>query len=278
MFRPRVAAIQLNSQDQIQDNLFQVEALLKQAKDKRADLVVLPENFACFAPGQQAQTALQFDHLKQSLERLAHTYQMWVIGGTLPCPYRPDGSSIQDGRVRSTSLCIDASGNTIARYDKIHLFDVQVGDSIGQYRESAVFEPGDRVVTALTPWGKLGLMICFDLRFPTLTLALRDQGATVLTAPSAFTYATGQLHWELLLRARALDSQSLIIGAAQQGYHAGGRRTWGHAMIVDATAHIRDQVTHEGNGVIVTEFDPVDQQSIRTNMPLFDRRVEIERL
>ena len=181
-----LSVAQMNSQNEIDDNFRMIESLIQQSKAQHAELIVFPENFVCFAAGKQRETAAQFEHIQQRLERLAHQYHIWIIAGTLPCPFRPDGSIIQDGRVRTVSLCISPEG-TQARYDKIHLFDVQVADGVGGYQESQFFEPGDDVVIAQTPFGNIGLMVCYDLRFPELALTLRQRGAHILTAPAAFT-------------------------------------------------------------------------------------------
>ena len=267
-----LAVTQFNSQNNIEQNLQDVETLIQQAKQQHAELIVLPENFACFAAGKQRETAARFDELKQHLEHLAFQYNIWIIAGTLPCAYRPNGSIIQDGRVRTVSLCISPEG-VVARYDKIHLFDVQVADGVGGYQESAVFEPGDQLTIAKTPFGNIGLMVCYDLRFPELALKLRAQGANILTAPAAFTYTTGQMHWQLLLQARALDSQCQVLGAAQQGWHCENKRqTWGHALATQSQGKVLDEVTHEGLGLIVVPFDLDEQLKIREAMPLIQHR------
>lgn len=204
---------------------------------------------------------------------LAFKHQIWIVAGTLPCPYRPNGSIIQDGRVRTVSLCASPEGKTVARYDKIHLFDVQVGDAVGGYQESAVFEPGTDLAIAKTPFGIIGLMVCYDLRFPELALQLRSQNANILTAPAAFTFTTGEMHWQLLLQARALDSQCHVLGAAQQGWHCDGKRqTWGHALATNCKGKVLDEVTSEGKGIIVVPFDLADQAQFRQAMPLMDHR------
>jgi predicted amidohydrolase len=268
---PHVAAIQLCSQDIIQDNLQAVERGLIAAQSQHATLVVLPENFACFAAGQQRQTAQQFDEICQFLQKSAHQHQCWIISGTLPCPYRPNGQVIADGRVRATSLCIDPSGQIVGRYDKIHLFDVCVADGTGQYRESATFEAGEQLCVVPTPFGNIGMMVCYDLRFPELALTLRQHGAHILTAPSAFTHSTGQRHWELLTRARAIDTQCLVIGAAQQGWH-GARQTWGHSIIVDAVGTILAESTQGGFDVKIACYDREAQVAQRHAMPLMEHR------
>jgi len=164
-----LSVTQMNSQNDIEANFNVIESLIQQSKKNGGSLIVFPENFACFAAGKQQETALRFEEIQQRLENLAHQYQIWIIAGTLPCPYRPDGSIIRDGRVRTVSLCISPE-RTEARYDKIHLFDVQVGDVVGGYQESKFFEPGTDLIVAKTPFGHIGMMVCYDLRFPELAL------------------------------------------------------------------------------------------------------------
>ena len=266
-----LSVVQMNSQDDIETNFTVIESLIQQSKAQDAELIVFPENFVCFAAGKQRETAAQFEAIQQRLEQLAHRYQIWIVAGTLPCPFRPDGSIIQDGRVRTVSLCISPE-RTEARYDKIHLFDVQVGDAVGGYQESRFFEPGDEVVIVQTPFGKLGLMVCYDLRFPELSLMLRTKGANILTAPAAFTYTTGKLHWQLLLQARAMDSQCFVLGAAQQGWHGEQRQTWGHAGITDSRGQLLQMIDTEGHGLVTSAFDLDEQNSIRLSMPLIQHR------
>lgn len=266
-----LSVAQMNSQNDIEANFIVIESLIQQSKAQAAELIVFPENFVCFAAGKQRETAAQFESIQQRLEQLAHRYQIWIIAGTLPCPFRPDGSIIDDGRVRTVSLCISPE-RTEARYDKIHLFDVQVTDAVGGYKESKFFEPGDQVVVAKTPFGNIGLMVCYDLRFPELALILRQQGANILTAPAAFTYTTGQLHWQLLLQARAMDSQCYVLGAAQQGWHGEQRQTWGHAGITNSRGQLLEMITAEGHGLITSSFDLAEQNDIRLAMPLMQHR------
>ena len=266
-----LSVAQMNSQNDIEANFIVIESLIQQSKAQAAELIVFPENFVCFAAGKQRETAAQFESIQQRLEQLAHRYQIWIIAGTLPCPFRPDGSIIDDGRVRTVSLCISPE-RTEARYDKIHLFDVQVSDAVGGYQESRFFEPGDEVVVAKTPFGNIGLMVCYDLRFPELALILRQQGANILTAPAAFTYTTGQLHWQLLLQARAMDSQCYVLGAAQQGWHGEQRQTWGHAGITNSRGQLLEMITVEGHGLITSSFDLAEQNDIRLAMSLMQHR------
>ncbi|MCG2575210.1 MULTISPECIES: carbon-nitrogen hydrolase family protein [Acinetobacter] len=266
-----LSVAQMNSQNNIEDNFKQVEQLIQQSKAQGASLITFPENFICFAAGKQRETAAQFEAIQQRLEQLAHQYQIWIVAGTLPCPFRPDGSIVPDGRVRTSSLCISPEG-TEARYDKIHLFDVQVADGVGGYQESQFFEPGDDVVIAQTPFGNIGLMVCYDLRFPELALTLRQRGAHILTAPAAFTYTTGQMHWQLLLQARAMDSQCAVLGAAQQGWHGEKRQTWGHSGATNSRGQLLALVEGDGAALITVEFDLNEQQQIREAMPLMQHR------
>ncbi|ELW80695.1 hydrolase, carbon-nitrogen family [Acinetobacter sp. WC-743] len=266
-----LSVVQMNSQNDIEANFSVIESLVQQSKADGASLIVFPENFVCFAAGKQRETAARFEEIQKHLEHLAHRYQIWMVAGTLPCPFRPDGSIIEDGRVRTVSLCISPE-RTEARYDKIHLFDVQVGDAVGGYQESKFFEPGNDVVVAKTPFGNIGLMVCYDLRFPELALILRSEGANLLTAPAAFTYTTGQMHWQLLLQARAMDSQCQVLGAAQQGWHGEKRQTWGHAGATNSRGQILAISNQEGAQLLTVPFDLAEQDAVRASMPLIQHR------
>ena len=266
-----LSVVQMNSQNDIEVNFMVIESLIQQSKADGAALIVFPENFVCFAAGKQHETAAQFEVIQQRLEQLAHQYQIWIVAGTLPCPFRPDGSVISDGRVRTVSLCISPDG-TEARYDKIHLFDVEVADAVGGYQESKFFEPGTEVVLAKTPFGNIGLMVCYDLRFPELALMLRAKGAHMLTAPAAFTHTTGQMHWQLLLQARAMDSQCYVLGAAQQGWHGAKRQTWGHTAASNSRGQILASIESEGSGLITVPLDFAEQRTVRESMPLMQHR------
>ena len=266
---------QMNSQNDLEANFQVIESLMRKSKAQGASLIVFPENFVCFAAGKQRETAERFEEIQKRLENLAQQYQLWIVAGTLPCPYRPDGKPVPNGRVRTTSLCISPE-KTEARYDKIHLFDVQVGDAVGGYQESKFFEPGDDLVLAKTPFGNIGLMICYDLRFPELAVKLRSQGANILTAPSAFTFTTGQMHWQLLLQARAMDSQCYVLGSAQQGWHGEKRQTWGHSGATNSKGQLLDMIYEEGADLITVPFDLEEQSKVRESMPLIQHRKLIQ--
>ncbi len=267
----RLAAIQMNSQDQIELNLAHALELLAEAAQANCQLAVLPENFACFAPGQQRHTAERFDEIIATVAQWARDLNIWIVAGSVPCPYRQNGQTVADQRVRSACLLLDPSGKTVARYDKIHLFDVAVKDHTGQYQESATFEAGDQIVTASTPFGRLGFMVCYDLRFPEQALSLRQQDAEIITAPSAFTHLTGSAHWQLLLRARAIDTQCLVIGAGQGGWH-GSRQTWGHSAISDGWGEILAETTGNKPELIVADYDAQKLKALRLDMPFMTRR------
>lgn len=279
-----VAAVQMNSQQNIEDNLADIKAAIIDAHTQGAQLVVLPEN--CCSMGRQFATAERFDELSNTIADYARTYGIYVLAGSLPCPYRPDGVIVPDGRLRQVSQLFAPDGTRVARYDKIHLFTATVADKQGSYNEAATFEPGTQtVVTTLEANDdiyQLGMMVCFDLRFPALAQQLRQAGADLLSAPSAFTYLTGQAHWSLLLRARALDSQCMVIGAAQGGEHAyrdgSSRQTWGHSTITAYDGTIINSYedsdlknpANKNYALVLASLDKAAQVQGRQKMPIFD--------
>ncbi len=235
----KFAIVELNSQTDILANLQSIELGIKIASERGTRMVILPENAFCF--GKQGFASQYFDALKDWSAQAARHYGVYLLAGTLPCPYRPDGTPVADGKLRQSSLLFDPAGDCLARYDKIHLFKATVNDSTGNYDEGRTFEAGNELIVTDTEFGKVGMMVCFDIRFPTLAVKLRELGADILTAPSAFTYQTGKAHWHALLTARALDSQCMVIGAGQTGDHvvnpsAPGkvRSTWGHSEFISS--------------------------------------------
>lgn len=275
----KVASIQLNSQDNLDNNLAIITQAVKTARHQGADLVVLPEN-ACYM-GKQANIAHRFDELRDFFAKLAQTHQVNLIAGTLPCPYDKDGNYLNNGKFFQTSLAINQAGQLIARYDKIHLFVATVGDGVGAYDERQTFVAGSTPTIATFKIDgqllKVGMMICFDLRFAKLAQSLSQFGADILVAPSAFTYTTGQAHWQLLLQARSLDSQCSVIGSAQGGTHTttnSQRQTWGHSTIVSADARIiaSTQATETdttGFSLVCADIDLHAQARIRQHLPIF---------
>jgi deaminated glutathione amidase len=275
----KVAVLQMISTASVDDNLQTAARLIAQAADAGAKLVLLPENFAVLEGGPLVQFAeMEGDEhapLQNFLAEQSRTHQLTIVGGTIPLinrPSDPGGSAsevLTDGRVRPACLVFDPSGGLTARYDKIHLFDVKVDDKQAQYSESLSFEPGDQLVTVSTPAGKLGLSVCYDLRFPELYRELFRSGAELVTVPSAFTKMTGQAHWEPLLRARAIENQCFVLAANQGGVHNETRETWGHSMIIDPWGAILDSIA-EGEGIALAEIDLGAVRNVRANMPIIE--------
>ncbi|WP_435931220.1 carbon-nitrogen hydrolase family protein [Moraxella bovoculi] len=274
----RIAAIQLNSQTDINANLDIITRAVAETVSL-ADVIVLPENMCVM--GRQGELAARFDEVSRHLSELAKSHGVHIVAGTLPCATRADGTAVPQGKYRQTSLVFSPSGEQIARYDKIHLFRATVNDSTGSYDEGKTFEAGDQlVVTPLYIHGQtiqLGMMICFDVRFPAMAQHLRQMGADIITVPAAFTHKTGEAHWQLLLQARALDSQCMVIGSTQGGtHHIGGntRQTWGHALITNAHGKvIADTQMSDIQGdylAVFATFDKDEQTKIRQSMPIFD--------
>lgn len=257
----KFAIVELNSQTDILANLQSIELGIKIASERSTRMVILPENAFCF--GKQGFASQYFDALKAWSAQAARHYGVYLLAGTLPCPYRPDGTPVADGKLRQSSLLFDPAGDCLARYDKIHLFKATVNDSTGNYDEGRTFEAGNSLIVADTEFGKVGMMVCFDIRFPTLAVKLRELGADILTAPSAFTYQTGKAHWHALLTARALDSQCMVIGAGQTGDHvvnpsAPGnvRSTWGHSEFISSDGErVFTQIIDAANDAVTRDFD-----------------------
>ncbi|WP_191832289.1 carbon-nitrogen hydrolase family protein [Pseudomonas fluorescens] len=261
------AVIQMVSQSDIPANLEQARRLLEQAAAGGARLAVLPENFAAMGRRDSAAIgraeALGEGPILPWLKQVARDLKLWVVAGTLPLP--PAGQP--DAKSHACSLLIDEHGETVARYDKLHLFDVDVADNRGRYRESDDYAHGSQVVVADTPVGRLGLSVCYDLRFPELYSALRAAGAELISAPAAFTAVTGAAHWQVLIRARAIETQCYVLAAAQGGTHPGPRETYGHAAIVDPWGRIIAEQA-SGEAVLLGERDSSEQASIRARMPV----------
>ncbi len=261
------AVIQMVSQSDVLANLAQARHLLEQAAEGGARLAVLPENFAAMGRRDSAAIgraeALGEGPVLPWLKQAARDLKLWVVAGTLPLP--PVGQP--DAKSHACSLLIDEHGDTVARYDKLHLFDVDVADNRGRYRESDDYAHGSQVVVADTPVGRLGLSVCYDLRFPELYSALRQAGAELISAPAAFTAVTGAAHWEVLIRARAIETQCYVLAAAQGGTHPGPRETYGHAAIVDPWGRIVAEQA-SGEAVLLSERDSSEQASIRARMPV----------
>lgn len=269
---PCIAAIQLCSGTELEVNWAQAAQGLREAAASGAQLAVLPENFVLFDSRHYQQAAQRLPELLARLGVLARELDLWIVAGTLPAANRGDGELVPGGRVRSACHVIDSDGEVVARYDKIHLFDVEIDDAEGRYCESATIEPGNEPVCVNTPVGRLGLSVCYDLRFPELFRALADQGAELVTVPAAFTQLTGAAHWQVLLRARAIENQLYVIGAAQAGMHSATRTTFGHSQIVDPWGRVLAERHEQTPGVIVAERDADAQLTLQKRMPIRDHR------
>lgn len=270
----RVATVQMVSGERLEDNLAQAATLLAEVAAAGASVAVLPENFAILKTAQmvaQGQQEIGGGEIRDFLAEQARSLGLWIVGGSLPLAEREDGSTVAD-RVRACCLVLDDQGREVARYDKIHLFDAEVADAQGRYRESDTFEPGERVVTVDTPAGRLGLAICYDLRFPELFRALRQQQADWVALPSAFTYTTGDAHWHPLIRARAIENQCWLVAAGQGGYNSPRRRTYGHSMIVDPWGSVVAERSEEGPGWVMAALASRRLQEVRQRMPVWDHR------
>ena len=271
----RVAAIQMTSGTEVAPNLAAAERLLAAAARAGAGLAVLPENFALMARTDAERLKAAEDDgrgpVQDFLADQARRHKLWLVGGTHPI------KAGTPGKARAACLLLDDRGRRAARYDKMHLFDVELpnGES---YRESAVFEHGTEVVVSDTPFGRLGLAVCYDLRFPELFRAMAARGAELFAVPSAFTAFTGQAHWEILVRARAVENFAYVVAAAQGGRHASGRETFGHSMIVNPWGEMLAQ-WEAGEGFAAADCDRARQADIRARLPsLLHRRIKEERL
>lgn len=272
---PRFAAIQMTTTPDVPTNLAAAGQLLAAAAEAGASVALLPENFAFMgrrdADKRGVAEADGSGPIQDFLAEISARSKLFVIAGTFPL--RAAGA---DGRVTNTTLAFDAAGNRVGRYDKIHLFDVDVPGKAETYRESAHVAPGREVVVIPTPAGRVGLSVCYDLRFPELYRRLVAAGAEVLVVPSAFTAPTGRAHWETLLRARAIENLCYVVAAAQSGHHpeAGpsGRETYGDSLIVDWWGRVVARLPR-GTGVIATEVDLPALHAARASFPSLAHRV-----
>lgn len=265
-----IAAIQMTSGPDVAANLEQASPLLAQAAARGASVAVLPENFAFMglrdadkrAVAEPEGSGLIQDYLAATARRLG----LWIVAGTIPL------RAGEDGRVAAASVVYDSTGKQVSRYDKIHLFDVDIPGKAERYRESAHVAPGSQIVVVDTPAGRLGLSVCYDVRFPELFRRLSAAGAQILTVPSAFTAPTGRAHWETLLCARAIENLCYVVAPAQSGFHSNGRETYGDSMIVDYWGRVLQRLPR-GRGCIVAQIDPQRQGQARQSFPALEHRV-----
>lgn len=264
-----VACIQMASGPNIGANLFEAERLIAHAAAQGARLVVLPENFAIMGLHEtdkvEAREAAGTGAIQEFLAQQAERHGIWLVGGTVPLV------ADSERKIRAACLLYNDHGECVARYDKMHLFDVHLLDTEEQYNESETIEAGNRVVVVDSPFGRLGLAVCYDLRFPELFRNMLDAGMELVAVPAAFTAITGKAHWETLVRARALENLCHVVAAAQGGYHINGRETHGDAMIVDPWGTVLDRL-QRGSGVVLAKIDRSRLQSIRRNFPVIGHR------
>jgi predicted amidohydrolase len=268
MKKYKVAAIQMASGPNVAANLTEVGRLIDYAVKQQASLIVLPENFAIMpvAETERIKAAEEFTSgpIQDFIASKAAQHGVWIVAGTLGI------KSLDGARINSASILFNDAGEIVARYDKMHLFDVRL-ESGEEYTESRVFEAGNEVIVADTPFGGLGIAVCYDLRFPELFRAMLDKGANLFAVPSAFTARTGKAHWEVLVRARAVENLAYVIAAGQGGYHVSGRETHGDSMIVNPWGEILDRLPR-GSGVVIASVDLDMQKRIRASLPSIDHR------
>lgn len=261
----RVAAIQMASGPNVSANLAEAERLIAMAVAQGAKLVVLPENFSIMGLKDTDKIAVAEEEGKGAVQKFlaaqAKKHKIWLVGGSVPL-----AASVPD-KVRNTCLVYDDKGKLAGRYDKIHLFGLDLGNE--HYREEETIEAGDQVVVVQTPFGRLGLSVCYDLRFPELYRAMKD--VDVIVVPSAFTETTGKAHWETLVRARAIENLAYVVAPAQGGYHLSGRETHGNSMIVDPWGVILDRLPR-GSGVVIANINRAYQASLRQSLPALQHR------
>ena len=264
-----IAAVQMAAGPQVQANLMEAGRLIKEAADRGAKMVVLPETFAIMGvtEAERVKVAEVFGNgpIQAFLSQQAKKYGVWLVGGTLPL------RSEDEARVYAASLMYNAKGEVVARYNKIHLFDVMLSENQEVYTESDTTMPGNKPVVVDTPFGKVGMAVCYDLRFPELFRHLSEQGAQIFVIPSAFTDVTGKAHWEVLLRARAIENLCYVVAPGQGGYHVNGRTTYGHSMMVDYWGRVRD-VREKGAGVVLAEIDLDALEQTRKTFPVLSHR------
>ncbi len=258
--KSRIAALQMVSAPELVPNLEAAARLAAAAAAAGAKLVALPENFYCIGRHETDKVKLREPDgrgpIQDFLSRTARELRIWLVAGTVPIIGK------DEHHIRGACLVYDDHGQRVARYDKMHLFRFTAADE--RYNETRTLEPGERPVAIESPFGRLALSVCYDVRYPELYRALAPFDAMLV--PSAFTVPTGAAHWETLLRARAIENQAYVIAPAQGGTHAGGRRTYGHTMIVDPWGEIL-AVQAEGEGVVLAEMDPARIREVQSTLP-----------
>ncbi len=260
-----VAAIQMTSCCDLKSNLIRAEALISNASKQGAKIILLPEYFCLMAARDSQKIDIIESHgdgpVQHFLAQQARKNSIWLIGGTIPV------DSEVAGKPYSRCYVYSPAGDCICWYDKIHLFDVNVKDNTGRYNESQTCTPGNNVVCFDTPWGRAGLAVCYDLRFPELFRALARQTVDFFFVPAAFTVKTGKAHWDLFLKARAVENLSYVVAAAQTGVHESGRETWGHSSIISPWGEMMS-TQNDGEGFVISNIDLEEQKSLRAEFPV----------
>ncbi len=263
------AAVQMTSTDDLRANLHEAGRRVAEAAARGARLVLLPENFAFMGRVDTDKLAIMEDEgvgpIQDFLAETAYRHNLWLVGGSVPL------SCEDPGKVRAACLIYSPSGQRYYRYDKIHLFDVDLPDGRESYRESDTIAPGRPLGLVTTPFGKVGIAICYDIRFPEYVRRLSEQGMEILLVPAAFTATTGAAHWEILLRARAIENQCYVVAADQTGHHPGDRHTYGHSMIVDPWGKVLDRLGEEP-GICCARLDPDHLERVRRAFPVLHHR------
>ncbi|HSR63405.1 MAG TPA: carbon-nitrogen hydrolase family protein [Gammaproteobacteria bacterium] len=264
-FMIRVAVLQMVSTNNRDENLAVAADLIQQAAEDDAKLLLLPENFSFMGQNEHDKVALRekpgSGPVQDFLQQQAKHHGLWLIGGTVPLT-----ASVPD-KIRAASLLYNPDGECIARYDKIHLFDVHVksgGDDT--YNESGTIEGGDEIIVARTPIGKIGLSVCYDLRFPELYRSMHSHDVNIFAVPAAFTATTGKAHWEVLLRSRAIENLCYLLASNQSGEHVNKRRTWGHSMIVNPWGEVL-AVVERDTGFACADIDLQQLEKLRGSFP-----------
>lgn len=265
----KAAVIQMVSSPEVMENFKIVEHYLIEAKNQDVSLVVLPENFAFMGLNEQDKLkhaeVFGVGDMQERLSALAKKFGIWIVAGTIPM-------RATNNKVRAASLVFDDKGKCAARYDKIHLFDVRVSQHEA-HQESLTIEPGKECVVVDTPVGKIGLSVCYDLRFPELFRQLVIKGAELFTVSSAFTAITGVAHWEVLLRARAIENLCYVLAPNQGGHHKNERTTYGNSMIIEPWGKILAQKSTDGAGMVTAAIDLQRMQQLRSQFPCNDHHV-----
>ena len=265
----KIAAIQMASGTNVSANLIEVSRQILSAAQAGAKLIVLPENFAIMGLQDIDQVKIAENDgigpIQDFLSKQAKKNKVWLIAGTIPL------KSDNVDKIYAASLVYNDIGERVSRYDKIHLFDVHLEATSETYKESETIDAGNQAIVVDTPFGKIGLAICYDLRFPELFRQLALQDAEIIVLPAAFTAITGKAHWEVLLRARAIENLCYLVASAQGGYHVNGRETYGNSMIVDPWGVILDELP-QGSGYVIADVDLENVKTIRRNFPALQHR------